>query len=110
MCGACGSGTVRAPWEVRAHGGSPRDLAARAAQAQQLLGRRATVTPFGPAGFTLRTPTGRTTVHRDLDDLVTGMLDLAADRVEQHARRELDPVAGRGSLVARAVVARLEAR
>lgn len=87
MCGACGSGTVRAPWETREHGSTPAHLAARAAQAQELVGRQAVVRPFGPAGYTVSTGTGVVTVHRDLDDLLSRLLVLAGTEVAECAAR-----------------------
>lgn len=85
MCGACGSGIARAPWETRSHGATLAHLTARAAEAQELIGRHAYVKPFGPAGYTVRTPTGATTVHRDLDDLLARLLALAPEHTHQHA-------------------------
>ena len=101
MCGACGSGTVRAPWEVAAHGAGPRPLAARAAEAQALLGRPWRVSAFGPAGYTVHAPTGSVTVHRDLDGLLEALLAAASDGVRRRAVQTAD-----GSFVARALLAR----
>ena len=80
MCGACGSGTVRAPWETVAHGTGPRALAERAAQAQRLLGGAWRVAAFGPAGYTVTAPTGASTVHRDLDGLLAQLAVVAGAR------------------------------
>lgn len=87
MCGACGSGTVRAPWETTAHGAGPRALADRAAQAQRLLGGAWRVAAFGPAGYTVTAPTGASTVHRDLDALVAQLVAVAGVR-ERAARQD----------------------
>ncbi|ROR92883.1 hypothetical protein [Nocardioides aurantiacus] len=92
---------MRAPWEVAAHGGSPRDLADRARQAQHLLGRRGSVAAYGPAGFTVRTPTGATTVHQDLDGLLDRLHDLSHPAVLDRAT-SLDVTDARRSVVARA--------
>lgn len=101
MCGACGSGVVRAPWETLSHGTGPRALAARAAQAQRLLGDPWQVVSFGPAGYTVRSATGATTVHPDLDALLARLRAVAPGtvgrRAAQVASRE-----GDGSFVARA--------
>ncbi len=96
---------MRAPWEVAAHGGSPRDLADRARQAQHLLGRRGSVAAYGPAGYTLRTPTGETTVHRDLDDLLDRLRALAHAAVLARAV-SAELVDARRSVVARAYLVR----
>ncbi|GAB3653214.1 hypothetical protein GCM10027596_03340 [Nocardioides korecus] len=101
MCGACGSGTVGAPWEIASHGAGPRLLAARAAEAEALLGRPWRVGAFGPAGYPVRSPTGAATVHRDLDDLLARLLAVAPDGVRRRAVEAADR-----SFVARAFLAR----
>lgn len=54
MCGACGSGVVRAPWEVALAGGAPADLRRRADVAAALTGGRVRIRPWGPAGYLLQ--------------------------------------------------------
>ena len=54
MCGACGSGVVRAPWEVALAGGAPADLRRRAEVAAALTEGRVRVRPWGPAGYLLQ--------------------------------------------------------
>ncbi|PRY12619.1 hypothetical protein [Kineococcus rhizosphaerae] len=109
MCGACGTGQVRAPWEAAA-GSGPRDLLARARALQTLLaGLRWRVAPWGPSGFTVTRPTGGTLVAPDLDTVTAAALragwvppattgsspgDPAADLVLASARRVLSRAAG----------------
>ncbi len=101
MCGACGSGVVRAPWEIVSHGTGPRALAARAAQAQRLLGDPWQVASFGPSGYTVRAATGAMTVHPDLDALLVRLREVAPSTVMQRAA-QVASGEGEGSFVARA--------
>jgi len=59
MCGVCGGGVVRGPWEDAVTPRGPRALAERAAALESLCAPlRWRVRPFGAAGFTVTTPTG----------------------------------------------------
>lgn len=75
MCGACGSGIAVPPWEVITHGGTRRDLAQRAREAELLSAARLRVSPFGHAGYQSTTRTGRAAVHPNLDSLLAALLD-----------------------------------
>lgn len=73
MCGACGSGVVRAPWEVGLAGGSPADLRRRAQVAEDLAGGRVRVRPWGPAGYLLQPRTSPARAVASLDPLAAAL-------------------------------------
>ncbi len=73
MCGACGSGVVRAPWEVALAGGAPADLRRRADIAAALTGGRVRVRPWGPAGFLLQPRTAPVQAVASLEPLATAL-------------------------------------
>lgn len=74
MCGACGTGTVRPPWEVLLAGDRPADRRRRAAAAAQAADGRVKVTPWGSAGYLLAPTTGPIRTCPDLDALALGLL------------------------------------
>ena len=68
MCGACGGGRVRGPWEDAVDGRGPRVLAARADALQRLLapwGWR--VRPWGVSGYAVQHPTRGLAVAEGVD-------------------------------------------
>ena len=73
MCGACGSGVVRAPWEVTLAGGAPADLRRRADVAAALTGGRVHVRPWGPAGYLLQPRTAPVRAVASLEPLAAAL-------------------------------------
>jgi len=70
MCGVCGGGVVRGPWEDAVTPRGPRELAERAAALEALCAPlRWRVRPFGAAGFTVATPTGAVRTASGVDDV-----------------------------------------
>lgn len=84
MCGACGTGLARPPWEVHAHGGSQRDLAKRAAEAERLCEGKLRIRPYGPAGYQTTTRTGATHIHKDLDELLHHLMTKHTQLILKH--------------------------
>ncbi|GAA0307746.1 hypothetical protein [Kineococcus aurantiacus] len=75
MCGACGTGRARGPWEDAVAGRGPRELAARARALEALLaGLRWRVRPWGASGFTVTRPTGGVLLAPDLDTVTAAAL------------------------------------
>ncbi|GAB3451714.1 hypothetical protein AB1207_02695 [Kineococcus endophyticus] len=75
MCGACGTGRARGPWEDVVAGRGPRELAARTRALQDLLtGLRWRVAPWGVSGYTVTRPTGATFLAPDLDAVTDAAL------------------------------------
>jgi hypothetical protein len=74
MCGACGSGTVRPPWEVVLAGDRPADRRRRATAAAEATGGRVKVTPWGAAGYLAAPRTGPPRSVPDLDSLAHSLL------------------------------------
>jgi hypothetical protein len=73
VCGACGSGMVRAPWEVGLAGGSPAAQRRRADVAEHLTGGRVRVRPWGPAGYLLQPRTAPARVLDSLEPLAAAL-------------------------------------
>ena len=73
MCGACGSGVVRAPWEVALAGGAPADLRRRADVAAALAEGRVRVRPWGPAGYLLQPRTAPVQAVASLEPLAAAL-------------------------------------
>jgi len=70
MCGACGGGVVRGPWEDAVAPRGPRQLGERAAALESLCAPlRWRVRPFGAAGFTVTTATGAGRTAAGVDDV-----------------------------------------
>ena len=70
MCGACGTGLTRPPWEAVLGGNTPADRRRRAAAAGRATDNRVKVEPWGAAGY-LVAPRGRMAQPVDsLDSLV----------------------------------------
>ena len=70
MCGACGTGRVRGPWEDAVAGRGPRQLAERARELEAFCAPlRWRVRPFGVAGFTVTTATGACRTADGVDDV-----------------------------------------
>jgi hypothetical protein len=74
MCGACGTGTIRPPWEVILAGDRPADRRRRANAAGQAAGQRVKVSPWGAAGYLLAPRTGPIRSFPGLDSLAAGLL------------------------------------
>lgn len=74
MCGACGTGTVRPPWEVIVAGNRPADRRRRAAAAGQATGGRLKVRPWGAAGYLLSPRTGPMRTFPSLQPLAATLL------------------------------------
>ncbi|MFL4906789.1 hypothetical protein ACJ6WF_27255 [Streptomyces sp. MMS24-I2-30] len=74
MCGACGTGTVRPPWEVVLAGDRPADRRRRAAAAAEAAGGRVGVAPWGAAGYLVTPRTGPPRHVPDLDRLAACLL------------------------------------
>src|ERR671934_3150449 len=74
MCGACGTGTVRPPWEVVMAGDRPADRRRRATAAGQATGGRVKVSPWGAAGYLVTPRTGPPRALPDLDHLAACLL------------------------------------
>ena len=73
MCGACGSGVVRAPWEVELAGGAAADLRRRADVASALTEGRVRVRPWGPAGYLLQPRTAPVQAVASLEALAAAL-------------------------------------
>lgn len=74
MCGACGSGTIRPPWEVIVAGDRPADRRRRAMAAGQATGGRIKVSAWGAAGYLVTPMTGPLRAFPDLEHLAIGLL------------------------------------
>ncbi|WP_317447240.1 hypothetical protein [Streptomyces collinus] len=74
MCGACGTGTIRSPWEVVLAGDRPADRRRRATAAVQATGGRVKVIPWGAAGYLLTPRTGPISTCTNLDALALGLV------------------------------------
>ncbi|MGW5285121.1 hypothetical protein ACWERI_37750 [Streptomyces collinus] len=75
MCGACGTATVRPPWEVLLAGDSLAHRRRRAAAAARATGGRVKVTPWGAAGYLLTPRTGPIGTCPTLDALALALLE-----------------------------------
>jgi hypothetical protein len=73
VCGACGSGVVRAPWEVALAGGAAADLRRRADVAAALTEGRVRVRPWGPAGYLLQPRTAPVQAVASLEPLAAAL-------------------------------------
>ncbi|MGI4893585.1 MAG: hypothetical protein ACRYF3_00550 [Janthinobacterium lividum] len=87
MCGGCGSGRVRGPWEDVVAGRGPREVLRRSKVLGGLLHPlRLRVQPWGPAGYVVTTATGGRSTAAGLDDVTAqaarrdGWVDLLATR------------------------------
>ncbi|MER6473160.1 hypothetical protein [Streptomyces collinus] len=74
MCGACGTPTIRPPWEVVLAGDRPAHRRRRAAAAARATGGRVKVTPWGAAGYLLTPRTGPISTCPTLDALALALL------------------------------------
>jgi hypothetical protein len=74
MCGACGSGLIRPPWEAILAGDRPADRRRRAMAAGQATGGRVKVSAWGAAGYVATPRTGPPRAFPDLEHLAVGLL------------------------------------
>jgi hypothetical protein len=75
MCGACGTATIRPPWEVVLAGDRPAHRRRRAAAAAGATGGRVKVVPWGAAGYLLTPRTGPISACPTLDALALALLE-----------------------------------